>query len=287
MIRSMTAYASAEGQTLRGRLVWELRSVNHRYLELSFRMPEEFRALEGKLRELIEKRVSRGKLDVNLRYRGTPTPGRLTLDAGLLASLRQLEHEIAVVLPNALPASRFEILSYPGLVVESDLDQEGLFDGAISLFETALDDFIATRTREGERLRAVMLDRLDAIAAVVRQVREWLPDIRQALRAKMETKMADLKQPLDPGRLEQELLLYLQKLDVDEEIERLGSHITEARQRLKSSESVGRRLDFLMQEFNRESNTLGSKSVDTRTTGASVELKVLIEQLREQVQNIE
>lgn len=287
MIRSMTAYASAEGQTLRGRLVWELRSVNHRYLEMSFRMPEEFRALEGKLRELIEKRISRGKVDVNLRYRGTPTAGKLTLDAGLLASLRQLEHEVAVALPTALPASRFEILAFPGLVVESELDQAGLFEGAVALFETALDDFIATRTREGERLRTVMLDRLDAIAAVVKQVREWLPDIRQGLRLKLETKLADLKQPLDPGRLEQELLLYLQKLDVDEEIERLGSHITEARQRLKSSEAVGRRLDFLMQEFNRESNTLGSKSVDNRTTQAAVELKVLIEQLREQVQNIE
>ena len=132
-----------------------------------------------------------------------------------------------------------------------------------------------------------MLDRLDAIAAVVKLVREWLPDIRLGLRQKLETKLADLKQPLDPGRLEQELLLYLQKLDVDEEIERLGSHIAEARQRLKSSEAVGRRLDFLMQEFNRESNTLGSKSVDNRTTQAAVELKVLIEQLREQVQNIE
>ncbi len=287
MIRSMTAYASAEGQTLRGRLVWELRSVNHRYLEMSFRMPEEFRALEGKLRELIEKRVSRGKVDVNLRYRGTPTAGRLTLDASLLESLRQLEHEVSVALPNAVPASRFEILAYPGLVVESDLDQASLFEGAIALFDTALDDFIATRSREGERLRAVMLDRLDAIAAVVQQVRAWLPDIRQGLRLRLETKLADLKQPLDPGRLEQELLLYLQKLDVDEELERLASHITEARARLKSSEAVGRRLDFLMQEFNRESNTLGSKSVDNRTTQAAVELKVLIEQLREQVQNIE
>lgn len=287
MIRSMTAYASAEGQTLRGRLVWEIRSVNHRYLETGFRMPEEFRALEGKLRELIEKRVSRGKVDVNLRYRGTPVSGQLMLDAALLESLRQLEHEVAVALPNAVPASRFEILSYPGLVVESDMDQAGLFEGAIALFEEALDDFIATRTREGERLRTVMLDRLDAIAAVVKQVREWLPDIRQGLRTKLETKLADLKLPLDPGRLEQELLLYVQKLDVDEELERLGSHITEARARLKSSESVGRRLDFLMQEFNRESNTLGSKSIDTRTTQASVELKVLIEQLREQVQNIE
>lgn len=287
MIRSMTAYASVEGQTARGRLVWEVRSVNHRYLEMSFRMPEEFRALEGKLREVIEQRISRGKIDVNLRYRGTPKAGQLTLNADLLASLRQLEHEVAVALPNAQPASRFEILSYPGLVVESEVDQASLFEGAVALFSIALDDFVDARTREGERLRHVMLERLDAIAAVVTQVRAWLPDIRIGLRARMEGKLADLKQPLDPGRLEQELLIYLQKLDVDEELERLDSHIKEASQRLKSSEAVGRRLDFLMQEFNRESNTLGSKSIDTRTTQAAVELKVLIEQLREQVQNIE
>lgn len=287
MIRSMTAYASAEGQAARGRLVWEVRSVNHRYLEMSFRMPEEFRALEGKLREVIEQRISRGKIDVNLRYRGTPKAGQLTLNADLLASLRQLEHEVAVALPNAQPASRFEILSYPGLVVESEVDQASLFEGAIALFSTALDDFVDARTREGERLRHVMLERLDAIAAVVAQVRGWLPDIRIGLRTRMEGKLADLKQPLDSGRLEQELLIYLQKLDVDEELERLDSHIAEASQRLKSSEAVGRRLDFLMQEFNRESNTLGSKSIDTRTTQAAVELKVLIEQLREQVQNIE
>lgn len=287
MIRSMTAYASVEGQTARGRLVWEVRSVNHRYLEMSFRMPEEFRALEGKLREVIEQRISRGKIDVNLRYRGTPKAGQLTLNADLLASLRQLEHEVAVALPNAQPASRFEILSYPGLVVESEVDQASLFEGAVALFSIALDDFVDARTREGERLRHVMLERLDAIAAVVAQVRAWLPDIRIGLRARMEGKLADLKQPLDPGRLEQELLIYLQKLDVDEELERLDSHIKEASQRLKSSEAVGRRLDFLMQEFNRESNTLGSKSIDTRTTQAAVELKVLIEQLREQVQNIE
>lgn len=287
MIHSMTAYASAEGPSPRGRLVWELRSVNHRYLEMSFRMPEEFRALESKLRERIEKRLSRGKIDVNLRYRGSPSAGNLTLNSALLETLRRLEHEVASALPNTQPSSRFEVLSYPGLVVEPELDQVSLCSDALQLFETAMDDFISMRGREGERLREVLDQRLKAIASIVKEVQEWLPDIRIGLRQKLELKLSDIKQPLDANRLEQELVLYMQKLDVDEELQRLSSHIVEAQQRLKSAEPIGRRLDFLMQEFNREANTLGSKSVDMRTTQASVELKVLIEQLREQVQNIE
>ncbi len=287
MIYSMTAYANVEGPSPRGRLVWELRSVNHRFLELSFRMPEEFRALEGKLRERIEQRLSRGKIDVNLRYRGAPVPGRLVLDRALLESLSQLEREVAAALPNSVPASRFEVLSYPGLVVEAELDQSSLYATALVLFDQALDDFIATRGREGERLQRVLIERLDAIAAIVVEVRGLLPEIRSALRQRLELRLGELRQPIDHGRLEQELVMYAQKLDVDEELERLSAHIAETRQRLDANEPVGRRLDFLLQEFNRESNTLGSKSVDTRTTQASVELKVLIEQLREQIQNIE
>lgn len=287
MISSMTAYASAEGPSPRGRLVWELRAVNHRYLELGFRLPDEFRVLESKLRERIEQRIARGKVEVSLRYRGTPKPGELTLNVPLLQTLRQLEHEIAMALPGALPASRFEVLSYPGLVVESELDQGSLLTGALALFDVALDDFIATRGREGERLRVVLDERLRALAAIVLQVRQWLPEIRTGLRARLELKLAELKSAGDPGRLEQELVLYLHKLDVDEELQRLDSHIAEAELRLKSAEPIGRRLDFLMQEFNREANTLGAKSMDARTTQAAVELKVLIEQLREQVQNIE
>ncbi|MGD9582722.1 MAG: YicC/YloC family endoribonuclease [Lysobacterales bacterium] len=287
MIYSMTAYANVEGPSPRGRLVWELRSVNHRFLELSFRMPEEFRALEGKLRERIEQRLSRGKIDINLRYRGAPLPGRLVLDRALLDSLSQLEREVAAAWPDSVPASRFEVLSYPGLVTEAELDQSSLYATALALFDQALDEFIATRGREGERLQRVLIERLDAIATIVVEVRALLPEIRAALRQRLEARLGELHQPVDPGRLEQELVMYAQKLDVDEELDRLTAHIAETRQRLDANEPVGRRLDFLLQEFNRESNTLGSKSVDTRTTQASVELKVLIEQLREQIQNIE
>ena len=287
MIHSMTAYANVEGPSPRGRLVWELRSVNHRFLELSFRMPEEFRALEAKLRERIEKRLARGKIDINLRYRGAPVPGRLVLDRALLASLSLLEREVAAAVPDSVPASRFEVLSYPGLIVEAELDQSGLYDAALTLFEQALDDFVATRSREGERLRGGLLDRLAAIARIVSEVRGLVPDIRAGLRQRLESRLSELRQPLEHGRLEQELVILAQKLDVDEELDRLQAHIAEARQRLDAREPVGRRLDFLLQEFNREANTLGSKSVDTRSTQASVELKVLIEQLREQIQNIE
>jgi uncharacterized protein (TIGR00255 family) len=287
MIRSMTAYASAEGPSARGRLVFELRSVNHRFLEIGFRLPDEFRALEPKLRERIEKRVSRGKIDVALRFRAVPSADALSLNQSLVENLRHLEQRLLVAFPESRPPSRMEVLAFPGVINEPEIDNAALSAEAMALFDRALDDFVATRTREGERLKAMLVERLDGIAALVAQVRQWLPEIRSGLRQKFEARIAELKQPLDPGRLEQELVLAFHKLDVDEEIDRLTAHVAEVRSRLDTPEPIGRRLDFLMQEFNRESNTLGSKSVDTRTTQASVELKVLIEQLREQAQNIE
>ncbi|MBK6727382.1 MAG: YicC family protein [Xanthomonadales bacterium] len=287
MIRSMTAYASAEGPSARGRLVFELRSVNHRFLETSFRLPEEFRVLEPKLRERIERRVSRGKVDVSMRYRAAVAADALSLNQGLVDNLRRIEQKLLIAFPESRPPSRMELLAYPGVINEPEIDNAVLTEEAMALFDRALDDFIASRSREGERLKTALVERLDGIAAIVVQVRQWLPAIRAGLRQKFETRIAELKQPLDPGRLEQELVLAFHKLDVDEEIDRLGAHIAEVRSRLDAPEPIGRRLDFLMQEFNRESNTLGSKSIDTRTTQASVELKVLIEQLREQAQNIE
>jgi uncharacterized protein (TIGR00255 family) len=173
------------------------------------------------------------------------------------------------------------------VLVREEIDQDGLRQAALDLLERALADMLATRQREGERLGVFLRERLDGIAAVVAQVRQWLPDIRKALRAKLEGKLAEIKQGAEPGRLEQELVLQLSRIDVDEELDRLTAHIAEARRILGSPEPAGRRLDFLMQEFNREANTLGSKSVDQRTTQAAIDLKVLIEQAREQVQNIE
>jgi uncharacterized protein (TIGR00255 family) len=180
-----------------------------------------------------------------------------------------------------------ELMRYPGVVEEAELDQAGLHAEAMALLDETLAQFSAAREREGASLAAVMHERLDGIERIAAQVKQWLPEIRAALRAKLDTRLADLKLPLDPGRLEQEVVLNLQKIDVDEELDRLASHVAEARRVFGLPEAVGRRLDFLMQEFNREANTLGSKSVDSRTTQAAVELKVLIEQLREQVQNLE
>jgi uncharacterized protein (TIGR00255 family) len=288
MIRSMTAFATREAQTPSGQLVWELRSVNHRFLELGLRVPEEFRALEPRLRERASARITRGKVDVALRWR--PQAGAaatLRLNEPLAAELARLAREIAGRVPDLAPGTRLEALAWPGMIIEPEADSTSLHEAALAAFDAALDDFLATREREGDRLRAVLVERLDQIAAIAARIKEWLPEIRIALRARLDAKLAELKQPLDPGRLEQETVLGLQKIDVDEELDRLAAHVAEARRILDRPEPAGRRLDFLLQEFNREANTLGSKSVDTRTSQSSVELKVLIEQLREQVQNLE
>ena len=287
MIRSMTAFAVAEADTRWGALSFELRSVNHRYLELNPRLPEELRAIEPALRERVAAKLTRGKIDVNLRFR--------PLDAGAAdirlndAVLDRLERT-AGVLAERFPklATDFTgLLQWPGVLLREEVDQEGLRHAALDLLDRALADMLATRQREGERLGVFLRERLDAVARIVVQVREWVPDIRTGLRARLETRLAEIKQGTDPGRLEQELVLQLSRMDVDEELDRLATHVAEAQRVLALPDAVGRRLDFLMQEFNREANTLGSKSVDQRTTQAAVELKVLIEQIREQVQNIE
>jgi uncharacterized protein (TIGR00255 family) len=287
MIRSMTAYAACERAATGGQLSCELRSVNHRFLELSVRAPEELRSIEAAFRERVAQKVSRGKVDLNFRMRsvlGLRAP--ISVNNDLLEQLALLHRKHHPQFPN-MSIDFFELLRYPGVVEEVEVDPSGLQADAIALLDQTLADFVAAREREGASLAAVMHERIDGIERIAAQIRQWLPDIRTALRAKLDAKLADLKQPLDPGRLEQEVVLNLQKIDVDEELDRLGSHVAEARRVFALPEAVGRRLDFLMQEFNREANTLGSKSVDARTTQAAVELKVLIEQLREQVQNLE
>lgn len=287
MIRSMTAYASAESVTPLGLLSCELRSVNHRYLELSPRLPEELRALESQLRERVAARLTRGKVDLGMRLRSNGTAAaRLELNEVLLTQLEQTAVRLAARFPN-LDTDFVGLLGIEGVLIKPDVDQSELHAAALALLDQALDDMVATRLREGERLAGFIAERLDGIAGVVALVRGWLPEIRAALRQKLETKLADFRQSADPVRLEQELVLQLSRIDVDEELDRLSAHLAEARRILKLSDANGRRLDFLMQEFNREANTLGSKSVDQRTTQAAVELKVLIEQMREQVQNIE
>ncbi|MGB0132849.1 YicC/YloC family endoribonuclease [Dokdonella sp.] len=287
MIRSMTAFAGAESETAHGNLSIELRSVNHRYLELSPRLPDDLRSFEPRLRETLTARLSRGKVDINIRLKSAATrSASLDVDEALLDRLA----DKAKLLGNRFPGMSIDftsLLNWPGVLCEPSADSDGLHAVAAELLDQALGEFIAAREREGERLAGFLRDRLQGIEAIVASVREHLPDARDAARARLDLRLAEIKQPVDPGRIEQEIVLQLQRMDVDEELDRLASHIAEARQTLATDDAVGRRLDFLMQEFNREANTLGSKAADPRTTKAAVELKVLIEQMREQVQNLE
>jgi uncharacterized protein (TIGR00255 family) len=286
MIRSMTAFASGERNTAWGALGCELRSVNHRFLEVGVRLHDELRALEPALRERVAARVARGKLDLTLRLRAPEGGPQLQVDPARLRELGELAVELAARFPG-LHTDFTQLLQFPGVLQAPAADTAALQEQALSLLDEVLDEFVAAREREGANLAKVISDRVDGIDRITREVRELMPVIRTGQRQKMETRLSELAQPLEPGRLEQELVLWLQKLDVEEELDRLTSHIAEARRVLRLKEAVGRRLDFLLQEFNREANTLGSKSVDARSSAAAVDLKVLIDQVREQIQNIE
>jgi len=286
MIRSMTAYASAETTGPAGTLSCELRTVNHRYLELSPRLPDDLRAFESQLRERVAAKLSRGKLDLTVRRNSDARSESLQVNQALLSRLAELNLDMAAQFPG-LQVQLTELLRFPGVMRQAETDPEAQQAALFDVLDRALDALSATREREGEKLGQILREKLDGIERVVADVRGWMPEIRVALRTRLEGRLADLKQPVEPGRLEQELVLQITRTDVDEELDRLSTHISETRRVLGLEEPVGRRLDFLMQEFNREANTLGSKSVDARSTNAAVELKVLIEQMREQVQNIE
>ncbi|WP_442683656.1 YicC/YloC family endoribonuclease [Stenotrophomonas sp. JC08] len=286
MIRSMTAYAGGERVTPWGTLGCELRSVNHRFLEVGVRLPEDLRALEPQLRERVSARISRGKLDLVMRLRAPEAATSLAVDEALVEQLGELAQRLQPRFP-LLQVGFTDLLQYPGVLRTEAADAAALQAEALALLEQTLDGFVQAREREGQKLAEAISERVDGVERIARDVHVLIPAIRDGQRAKLAARLADLPHPVDPGRAEQELVLWLQKLDVDEELDRLGSHITEIRRVLKQREPVGRRLDFLLQEFNREANTLGSKSVDSRTSNAAVELKVLIDQIREQVQNIE
>lgn len=286
MIRSMTAFAAAERSTQWGTLACELRAVNHRFLELGTRMPEELRGSEPALRERVSARVSRGKVDLGLRLRSAEGGGELQLNRALLAQLQGLAQELRGSFPE-LRASLTELLQFPGVMQSRGIDPAALQADVLSLLDEVLGEFVVAREREGAKLVTAILERVDAIATISGELRTLMPQIGEGQRAKLQARLADLPHPVEPGRMEQELVLWLQKLDVDEELDRLDSHVVEIRRVLTQREPVGRRLDFLLQEFNREANTLGSKSVDRRTSQLAIELKVLIDQIREQVQNIE
>jgi len=292
MSHSMTAFARADTETDWGALAWEIRTVNHRYLEPSFRLPEELRALEPAVREAAAKRLARGKFDANLKFQPRtagatelrPDPATVL---SLLGAARAVAEQAAATRATVEPLRTIDVLRWPGVLGGAQLDAAALAKAALALFERALDDLIANRAREGAALAKIISERLDQMATVAKRVREVLPDVVTTYRERLVARLAEVRDQLDPARVEQEIVIFTSRTDVAEELDRLEAHIAEARRTLAQSGGIGRRLDFLMQEFNREANTLGSKSADLRVTNASVELKVLIEQMREQVQNIE
>jgi uncharacterized protein (TIGR00255 family) len=285
----MTGFARVEQQYEFGRLIWEMRSVNHRYLDYGLRLPEEFRPLESDIRTCLGQYVSRGKIEATLRFNAEQgaISSKLELNTDLAKELLAVHGELAELAGPGQQADASQLIKWPGLIEEKRPDPAPLQAAAMELLIDAAQELQAGRGREGEQMSNAIRERLGGIAHLTANIRAWLPEIRAALKQKLMDRVADLPLPLEPGRIEQEVVLLSQKIDVDEELDRLDAHVEEVYRVLDLSEPVGRRLDFLMQEFNRESNTLSSKSIDQRTTQAAVDLKVLIEQMREQVQNIE
>lgn len=288
MIRSMTAFARSERQHDGWIITWELRSMNHRYLDTTIRLPELLRTLEPVVRERIHDALSRGKLECNLKFQsGTGLPAELFLNKPVAQRLLQLAAELEQFMGPGTGLRPVDVLSWPGVVGEAEPDLEKIQAATLAGLDAALVELIATRQREGERIAQLLLQRCDSMKIQIRQVRLRRPEVVAKLREKLLARLADLALEPDAQRLEQEMAIMAQRLDVEEELDRLDAHLAEIGNVLQRTEPVGRRLDFLMQELNREANTLSAKSADTETTRAAVELKVLIEQMREQIQNIE
>ncbi|GGC95039.1 YicC/YloC family endoribonuclease [Halopseudomonas salina] len=288
MVYSMTAFSRCELSTDQGNLAWEIRSVNHRFLEPSLRLPESFRSLEGPLRERLRKEFARGKLEVTLRF--NPSAGSdstLQVNQPLIDQLLTAARRISQQMDAPCQVNPLEVLAWPGVLAGSKMDDGQLIPQASALFEDAVTALKTQRAREGSELKRLLEERLEAISERVASLREMMPGLLTAYRQKLIDRFNEARLELDTTRIEQELVLLAQKMDVAEELDRLDTHVAEARHILSGTKAMGRRLDFLMQEFNREANTLGSKAIDSRSTQAAVDLKVYIEQMREQVQNIE
>ena len=284
MTKSMTAFARSES----GHISWEIRSVNHRYLEVGLKVPDAFRSLEISLRNKLKARLNRGKIDCQLRIgHSQASEASLSIDEKLLEDLTGALATIIPKLETVAPVNPLEVLKWPGILSEPTEDEESIKRTVVELFDTALAQLIEMRSSEGAELRKIILEKLADLRSIVEQAATEAPIISARQRDKMISKLNDLKIEADPGRIEQELVIMAQKSDVAEELDRLNTHIEEVSATLDSKEAVGRRLDFLMQELNREANTLSSKAVATNTTIQAVELKVAIEQMREQIQNIE
>lgn len=288
MLHSMTGFARESVETDIGTLSWEIRAVNHRYLDVQFKLPENLRPKEQAFRKQASEVLGRGKIECSLYFRRAfDQQSELQVDSELVALLATRIADLGTKLPNMSAVNPLEILRWPGVMQQPEVDAEPLFDLATTLLSTTLDSIVAMRRSEGQRIEEMLKSRCLDIDAIARAVRARMPEVLGASRAKQKERIEKLDVQADPARLEIELALIAQKLDVDEELDRLESHLVEIRDAIQDRKPVGRRLDFLMQELNREANTLGSKSADTETTKAAVDLKVLIEQMREQVQNIE
>ena len=287
MISSMTGFARQETRGAFGTLVCEIRSVNHRFLDAAVRLPESCRALETELRQLLARDLRRGKVDCTLLHRPANAAGGLQVDEAALAQLLARSAELAKALPEQGRVNILELLRWPGVLRDEQPDAEALFYAVRMLFASTLKDLSAARNREGLRLTELIAQRCGALEELVAQVRARLPEVLARVRARLEERLRELGGELNQERIEQEIVLLLHRLDVAEELDRLTGHIEETRRTLAAPEAAGRRLDFLLQEFNREANTLSSKSQDLETTRVAVEMKVVIEQMREQVQNIE
>ncbi len=288
MLRSMTGFARAERATPAGHLAWEIRSVNHRFLEVGLRLPEELRASEAEYRRAIGAVARRGKVDASFYVRTGASAGReLTLDEALLDRVVEQARAVSERLSGAGRIDAVDLLRWPGVVKEAERDAAPLAAAAMDLLAEALAAFTASRAAEGSRIAEMLRSRGTQVGALADEIAARLPDVQARIRAKLSERLAALAAEVNPERFEQEVALLLQKMDVAEELDRLRSHVEELTSTLASGEAVGRKLDFLMQEFNREANTLSSKSQDVETTRRAVELKVLIEQMREQVQNVE
>ena len=287
MIRSMTGFARRERQFPWGLLAWEVKSVNHRFMEVGFRLPEEFRSAESDFRQSISRLVRRGKVDCSLHFRATLPADSLEVDAALLEALTQRAREVAARAGAAARIDVLDLLRWPGVVRDVSRDHAPLLAAAHELLGDALAGLTRFRDSEGGRLRDALEQRCATLSDLSAKVAERLPEVRARSRAKLLERITALVSAVDHDRLEQELAMLAQRQDVDEELDRLRGHVTEVRKTFGGGEPAGRRLDFLMQELNREANTLSSKSQDIETTRAAVDMKVLIEQMREQVQNIE
>jgi uncharacterized protein (TIGR00255 family) len=284
----MTGFARQSVEGPLGALTWEIRAVNHRYLDVQFKLPDELRPSEHAFRKQVGERLNRGKVECAFNFRRAfDESAELQLNDELVALLAKRLEEISGKLHDADEADPIDILRWPGVIRQAEVDVEPLVREAAKLLDATLTEIAAMRASEGRRIETMIESRCAEIAGIAASVRTRMPDVLEATRTKQRERIDRLDVEADPGRLEVELALIAQKIDVDEELDRLESHVTEIRDTLSKGEAVGRRLDFLMQELNREANTLASKSADTETTRAAVDLKVLIEQMREQVQNIE